>query len=175
MAKGATSLAELQSQIEEALSDSLSGDISDFIKRRLVAHAESDVYKVYPSPVMYGRRGSLTNEDLYVDYMVKTAGISRLVITPMQSFNPHIMIRQGYNKWVPATSKNSGNELAGLVNYGDTAYKGYGYDFYEGNEEGDASYAAPRPFLDNTVEELENGELGDQLWVSLKKCGFNVK
>lgn len=172
--KGATSLAELQAQIEEAVGDSLGGDISDFIKRRLIAHAQSDVYAVYPSPVMYGRRDSLLDEDQYVDYTVKTTGISRLVITPMQSFNPHIMIKEGRN-WFPATSQNSGNELAGLINYGDTAYKGYGYDFYQGTEEGDASYTEPRPFLDNTVDELENGELGDQLWVSLKKRGYNVK
>lgn len=161
MAKGAKSIAELQAQIENAIGDSLNDDIVEFIQQKLVDHARTDVYDAY-TPAMYGRRHSLLQKD---NYLIETGENMHLVITPVAEFNPYTS--KGY-------SQNSGEELAGLINYGDVAYKGYSYDFYEGGSMG-GSYLEPRPFLDNTVDELASGELADSLWASLKKHGYKVK
>lgn len=158
----AKSLEELKSQIEVAIGDSLNGDVIEFIQQKLVDHAQTDVYDVY-KPRMYGRRYSLLQKD---EYLIETGANMHLVITPVQKFNPCT---------TNGPSRNTGEELAGLINYGDVSYKGYGYDYYGGSAYAEPTYLEPRPFLDNTVDELAAGELADSLWASLKKHGYNVK
>lgn len=160
----AKSIAELQAQIEDAIGESLNGDVMEFIQQKLVEHAEADVYSQYV-PKMYVRRGSLLDKD---KYLIETGENMHLVITPVQEFNPIIYVNGKQSR-----SKNSGEQLAGLINYGD-GYGGYHYEFPDEDVFGNPNYA-PRPFLDNTKEELASGELADSLWASLKKHGYNVK
>lgn len=165
MAKGATSLAELQSQIEEAVTDALNGDVANYIKQKLISHANSDIYGVNePDPWGYHRRYSFLDEN---QYLVEDHKKMSLIITPKQVFN------MGYSSTDSGIKNSNPDWLAGLINYGN-GWNGVTYDFYECVHKG-PWWLPARPFLDNTVEELENGELGDQLWVSLKKRGFNVK
>ena len=65
------------------------------------------------------------------------------------------------------TRDNKGNGLAELVNDGDRV-SGYMYDY-------PGSFNQPRPFLDNTIEEIENTNLvEDALSKGLKKRNYDV-
>lgn len=156
------SLAELKAQIENAIGDSLSGDVMEFIQQKLADHAKSDVYAVYDEPSYYSRRYSLEKKE---NMLIENPSNTRLAITPVSTFFPFYYKYGG----IPIRSQNSGEELAGLVNYGD-GWNGHHYDI-----PGSESYMGARPYITNTVEELESGELADSLWASLKNHGYNVR
>ena len=165
MAKGATSLVELKAQIEEAVTVALNDDVANYIKQKLISHANSDIYGVNePDPWGYHRRYSFLDEN---QYLIEDCKSMSLVLTPKQVFNTN------FSGTDDSIKKSHPDWLAGLINYGN-GWSGVYYDYYVCVHKG-PWWLPARPFLDNTVEELENGELGDQLLVSLKKRGFNVK
>ena len=135
------SLAEVEKKIKNAVNNSLRGIVADdVIKHGFIHYAQEDVYDAYKEPKKYGRRESLTKSE---NYLVEPEDM-KIYITPVATFNDTPM------------SENSGNELAGLINYGGGgAYKGYDYDYPIINSE----YYQPRPFIDDTYEAL-NTDVG---------------
>lgn len=144
-----TLLNDIKSDIEDVLMD----EVLDTIKEIELKHIEDDVYSVY-KPSVYKRRGNsggLSDPD----NIVGSVKNMELDVENIASFN------QDYG------SSNKGNGLAELVNNGDRV-SGYMYDY-------PGSFNQPRPFLDNTIEEIENTNLvEDALSKGLKKRNYDV-
>lgn len=144
-----TLLNDIKSDIEYVLMD----EVLDTVKEIVLKHIEDDVYSVY-KPSVYKRRGNsggLSDPD----NIVGTVKNMELEVENIASFN------EDYG------SSNKGNELAELVNDGDRV-GGYMYDY-------PGSFNQPRPFIDNTIEEIENTNLvEDALSKGLKKRNYDV-
>lgn len=144
-----TLLNDIKSDIEDVLMD----EVLDTAKEIVLKHIEDDVYSVY-KPSVYKRRGNsggLSDPD----NIVGTVKNMELEIENIASFN------EDYG------SSNKGNELAELVNDGDRVGR-YMYDY-------PGSFNQPRPFIDNTIEEIENTNLvEDALSKGLKKRNYDV-
>lgn len=142
-------LNDIKSDIEYVLMD----EVLDTVKEIVLKHIEDDVYSVY-KPSVYKRRGNsggLSDPD----NIVGTVKNMELEVENIASFN------EDYG------SSNKGNELAELVNDGDRV-GGYMYDY-------PGSFNQPRPFIDNTIEEIENTNLvEDALSKGLKKRNYDV-
>ena len=135
---------------------SLDTVVADGIKQELVNQAEEIVYGAY-DPIIYNRRGSLIDES---NYQIDKSGDMSLTVIPVASFNP------AYG------TSNGGNQLAGLVNYGN-GWGGYSYDFTPRSKP--ATYKAPRPFIDYTKELLAEGMFKDLLEEGLLQQGLDVR
>ena len=144
-----TLLNDIKSDIEYVLMD----EVLDTVKEIVLKHIEDDVYSVY-KPSVYKRRGNsggLSDPD----NIVGTVKNMELEVENIASFN------EDYG------SSNKGNELAELVNDGDRV-GGYMYDY-------PGSFNQPRPFIDNTIEEIENTNLvEDALSKGLKKRNYDI-
>lgn len=148
-------LKDLEKYIREKVETALEGDVSNKIVDKLEENAQSLVYDVY-SPVVYERRNSFLKDESYQIKKKKW----KVEIKPVVEFS------QAY-----ATS-NKGNDLAGLVNYGD-GWNGHIYEYRYPH--GAPPYNKPRPFLDVTHEELNDGYYAELLKEALQSNGLDVQ
>lgn len=128
-------LKDLRSDIENVLMD----EVLDKVREIEIEYIEEDVYSVY-QPSIYRRRkknGGLSDPENIIGTI---EGDMQLVVENITPFN------EEYG------GSNSGIGLAEMVNDGGNYLHDYDYGF-RGIE---APYSKPRPFLDNTIEEIEN-------------------
>lgn len=180
---------DLEKDIKTGIKAALKEPVGMAIATMLINNANEVVYEGY-SPRVYdhaigNRRFSLREPG---NYDIQVDGDMNLSVTPVAEFNPYIYIyNKKSGKWNKTLSSNRGNELAGLINYGD-GWNGHYYDFseernvydddsddYEIEDEEDfESYSIPRPFIDITREELKGGMAKELLSESLKMMGYTV-
>lgn len=145
-------LADAQNSINKALRN----EVMDAVREVELRHVERDVLSVY-TPSIYERRGSGGIED--VRNIIGTVKDGRLTVENVTPFN------EDYG------TRNQGNTLAYMINEGGNSEHDYEYGF-RGAE---AVYANPRPFIDNTVEELDETEIiEDALAKGMKKDGIDL-
>ena len=143
-------LNDLESDIEGTLTD----EVLDVVKDIEIKHVEEDVFSVY-RPKIYERRrtGGLDDPDNIIGEITEKMDMEITNITPFDS---------GYGTY------NKGDGLAELVNDGD-GLSGFYYDY-------PGEFLQPRPFLDNTEEEiLKTEQLDNALQKGLVKRGYDVK
>lgn len=129
--------SDLQGRLRKAVAAALVDDVAKVVKETELAHIRADVLDSY-TPVEYPRRqtGGIDDPQNLVSYL---SGPGTLVVenrTPFSSSPP---------------SANSGGELAGLIECGD-GWNGYRYEYPQ--EGGADPYNKPRPFLQNTRDDL---------------------
>lgn len=149
-----TLLNDIKSDIEDVLMD----EVLDTVKEIVLKHIEDDVYSVY-KPSVYKRRGNsggLSDPDNIVGTI---EGDMQLVVESITPFN------EEYG------GRNSGIGLAEMVNEGGNSEHDYDYGF----RSIEAPYSKPRPFLDNTIEEIENtNSVENTLANGLRKRKYDV-
>lgn len=180
---------DLERDLKTGIKAALKEPVGMAVAKMMMDNADEVVYEGY-SPRVYDhaigdRRYSLREPK---NYDVQVDNNMNLSVTPVAEFNPYIYIfNKKTGKWNKSLSSNRGNELAGLINYGD-GWNGYYYDFseernmydedsddYEIEDEEDfESYSRPRPFIDITREELKEGMAKELLAESLKMMGYTV-
>lgn len=139
-------LKDLKSDIEDVLMD----EVLDEVKNIELYHIQNDVLNAY-TPQIYKRRGAGGIND--GDNIIGTVENMELTVENITPFN------DDYG------SSNHGVGLADLVNDGDNL-RGYFYDY-------PGSFNQPRPFLDDTEEEIEQTEqIDNALEKGLNKRGW---
>ncbi len=182
---------ELERDLKTGIKAALKEPVGMAVAKMMMDNADEVVYRGY-SPRVYdhalgdGKRRQSLDEPK--NYDIQVDGDMNLSVTPVAEFNPYIYIyNKKTGKWNKSLSSNRGNELAGLINYGD-GWNGHYYDFseernmydedsddYEIEDEEDyESYSRPRPFIDITREELKEGMAKALLAESLKMMGYTV-
>lgn len=142
-------LKDLKSDIEDTLMDEVLAKVRDIELK----HIEDDVLSVY-SPQIYKRRAFGGIDDS--DNVVGTVKDMQLIVDNITPFN------EEYGTY------NHGIELADLINAGEKR-SGYYYDF-------DGDFTQPRPFIDNTIDEIEQTDNVEKaLAKGLKKRKYDVK
>lgn len=159
MGKSFKNVGEIKHYLENMVNAALDTTVKDGVIEGLENYAETDVYDVY-SPVVYKRRYSLFNEE---NYIVDKNKNMELTITPIVDFNPYINGKNG------EISKNSGNQLSGLINYGD-GWGGYTYDIPPNGR----AYGKPRRFIDDVKNELNDGMFKSLLAEGLENFGIRL-
>lgn len=142
-------LKDLKADIEDTLMD----EVLDEVKFIELKHIEDDVLSTY-SPKIYQRRafGGIDDPENIVGEVIDM----HLVVDNITPFN------SGYGTY------NSGVGLANLINDGESRY-GYFYDYH-------GEFIQPRPFINNTIEEIENTDsVENALKKGLKKRKYDVK
>lgn len=141
-------LRDLKSDIEDTLMD----EVLDEVKNIEIEHIEQDVFSVY-SPSIYKRRLNDGIDDL--DNIVGEVRGLQLEVDNITEFN------NDYGTY------NRGRGLADLVNDGE-ARSGFYYDF-------DGAFTQPRPFIDNTIDEIEQtNSIENALANGLKRRNYDV-
>jgi hypothetical protein len=144
------SLKELENYINKQISDSLHKDVVEQSKQLIKEHIEIDVYNKYPNPKVYDRSNNL--EEAVSDSMINDG---------------ELMIYIDDNI---AQSHHMYKDTEPLEPYANIVETGIGYDY-----EKPYPYNQPRPFFENTVEELKSGKAKEYLKNALKKRGLDVK
>lgn len=141
--------ATLQRQLQKMVAAALEDDVAKVVKEVELAHIQSDVLGSY-APAQYQRRqtGGIDDPKNMASYLENP---STLVVENRTPFSHSPL------------SANSGDDLAGLIEYGD-GWNGYHYEYP--HEGGADPYNKPRPFLQNTREDLS---LNRQHVAALKK------
>ena len=146
---------ELLKSLEADIEDTLMHEVLDEVKEIELRHVEEDVLDIY-TPKIYERRsigeGGIDDPDNIVG-TVENMELEVENITPFAS---------GYGTW------NRGIGLTELINDGNST-SGYFYDYH-------GEFNQPRPFLDNTIEEIERtDDVEDALARGLNKRKWTVK
>lgn len=182
---------ELERDLKTGIKAALKEPVGMAVAKMMMDNADEVVYegytpRVYDHALGAGKRRQSLDEP--GNYDIQVDGDMNLSVTPVAEFNPYIYIyNKKTEKWNKSLSSNRGNELAGLINYGD-GWNGHYYDFseerniydedsddYEIEDEEDyESYSRPRPFIDITREELKEGMAKALLAESLKMMGYIV-
>lgn len=145
-------LKDLKSDIEDTLLD----EVLETVRDIEMEHVQDEVFSVY-SPTIYERRlsGGLDDRENVVG-QVKN-GV--LIVQNDTPFN------EGYG------TENKGIGLAVMVNDGGT----YKHDYDYGFRTIEAPFCKPRPFLDNTAEEIERtDDVENALAKGLRKRNYDV-
>lgn len=144
---------ELLIDVKKDIRDVLEEEVLNEVKDIELKHINNDVYKYKPK--IYERR--LINGISDPDNIVGTIqGDMELEIDNITQFN------DGYS------TSNHGLGLPQLINDGDDI-NGYYYDY-------PGEFNQPRPFLDNTEEEVErSNRIDDALEKGLRNRGYTVK
>lgn len=151
-----TDINALLADVQKSINKSLKNEVMDAVKEVELKHVERDVLSVY-TPSIYERRGSGGIDD--DKNIIGTVKNGRLTVENVTPFN------DGYG------TRNKGNTLGYMINEGGNSEYDYDYGF-RGAE---AVYANPRPFIDNTVEELDKTEIiEDALARGMKKDGIDL-
>ena len=144
---------ELLEALEADIEDTLKHEVLDTVKEIELRHVEEDVFDVY-KPKIYERRDSGGIDD--PDNIVGTVQNMELEVENITPF------ASGYGTW------NRGVGLTELINNGNST-SGYFYDY-------SGEFNQPRPFLDNTIEEIERtDDVEDALARGLNKRKWTVK
>lgn len=155
MKKSYDDVKSLLSDLKSDIDSTLASEVLDEVRKCEIEHVQEDVLGVY-NPCFYERRrnGGIDDPENIVG-MVNNLTLSVTNVTPFNS---------GYG------TKNHGVGLATLINGGDGA-GGFEYDYPYRIR---VSYTNARPFLDNTVRELEeSNRLENALNKGLKSRGAN--
>jgi hypothetical protein len=145
---------ELFDDIHKDINDVLQKEVMDEVRMIEMYYIKHDVLNSY-TPKIYNRRssGGIDDESNIQGRLINDM---ELEIDNVTRFNG------GYG------THNSGVGLADLINEGDGG-GGHFYD-YAGN------FNRPRPFLDYTIEDVENTDVIDiTLEKGLKKRGYDLK
>lgn len=151
----ATSIEELEIYIKEAINSTLQNEVKNAALRTIESSATKVVYSSY-DPKRYKRRYSLLDDKSYT-ITSKDMSIS---INPNASFNTDFY------------TKNSGNELAYLVEGGNGSH-GYNYDFPM-HSNTIYPYMNSRPFMMQAEDSLEDIAV-EELKTGLLKRGLAIK
>lgn len=163
MATTSIDIKVMQKILQSTITDALSTDVAEDIKKIEAKQVEKLVYGVY-APVFYKRReggGGLAD----VANMVTNVGNMEIAVKNETPFNN----AYDFNSPSFVPPPNSGNELAILVEggHGSGGYI-YNYPYYD-------EYLAPRPFTQGTIEELKKGALKKSFIQALKRRGIDAK
>lgn len=158
-------LDELESYIKEQIASSLSSDVAESVKEVERNMIQKDVFAVY-DPFSYERRASGGLDDISNMVTSEPTIIGNQIILSISN------VTTGYNE--------TNFYIAPLVEYGDSAYNsdvGQGEYTWKYNREGTAmKFLKPRPFNEDTINELEMSE--EHILVlmkSLQQKGFTFK
>jgi hypothetical protein len=153
---------ELEKILKQKIQDSLKNEVAQVVKKTMQEHVESDVYDAYhidedtgelTQPFRYKRRG-------------RSGGLADIDL--MESDVNDLTLS------VSNMAKGEDGYLAGLINYGD-GYNGMHYEYDTNRDDTSWQYLRPRPFIDNTAEELNLTKEHEQvLRQALRKRGLNV-
>lgn len=142
-------LKDLRSDIEDTLAD----EVLDEVKNIEMKHVRDDVFGVY-TPSIYKRRAHGGIDD--PDNIVRTVKNMELEVDNVTEFN------DDYG------THNHGEGLADLINEGEHS-GGHFYDY-------PGEFTQARPFLDNTIEEVEETDKVDNaLEKGLKRRGYDIE
>ncbi len=142
-------LKDLCSDIEDTLAD----EVLDEVKNIEMEHVRDDVFGVY-TPSIYKRRAHGGIDD--PENIVGTVKNMELEVDNVTEFN------DDYGTY------NHGEGLADLINEGEHS-GGYFYDY-------PGEFTLERPFLDKTIEEVEETDkIDNALEKGLKNRGYDVK
>lgn len=144
-------LKDMRSDIEDTLSEEVFEEVRDIE----LEHIAEDVIASY-HPKVYERRDVGGIED--GRNIIGEVNNMELVVDNVTPFN------SGYFTW------NNGNNLADLINEGEGGASRLYYDYYGGE------FLNPRPFLDNTKEEIDKtNRVDNALEKGMRKRGYNIK
>lgn len=155
MGKSFTSLKALEAEIQKQVNSVLQKEMAEMVKEKISDHVKSDVYDVYPNPIMYERRnfhnGSLGDEERMDSYLIED-GV--LEVVDNADFNhPFAYNHNGYG------GVDLDKSLAFNIEYGY----------------GNFPWSKARPFIENTREEIKNNNLHIKTMKSaLKTKGLEV-
>lgn len=156
------SIAEALKLVKEKVEDTLLFDVAEIIKNVEIYHVYKDVYP-RPESAKYKRRysqGGIGDKGNLEGYIEEDT----LVVANNTAFNPYLNGFDSHDGY----SRNAGQGLDGLVEYGDGGWKSYTYDWAEGEP--------ARPFIRNTVEDLKaKKDHVRVLAAGLRKRGLSVK
>lgn len=145
-------LADAQNSINKALRN----EVMNAVREVELKHVERDVLSVY-TPSIYKRRSRGGIED--GRNIVGTVNNGRLTVENVTPFN------EDYG------SRNRGTGLGYMINEGGNSEHDYDFGFWSV----EAPYSKPRPFIDNTVEELDKTEIiEDALAKGMSKDGIDL-
>ncbi|MCF2643056.1 hypothetical protein I6E50_11635 [Roseburia hominis] len=140
---------DLKSDIEDTLMDEVLEEVKDIELK----HVEEDVLSVY-APSIYKRRSNNGIDD--ESNIVGKVDNMELEVDNVTEFN------EDYG------SSNHGIGLSDLINDGDSL-NGFFYDY-------PGEFNQPRPFIDNTIEEIETSNSVDNaLEKGLHKRGYDIE
>jgi len=134
------SLKDLEKILQNKINSSLEKEVTNTVRNTMVRNIEDTVYGAY-KPIEYNRRS-------IDDGLADPSNIGGVLVNgELQVFNatitnPEIHVN-GYN----GISQNEGEYLTPIIEYGKN------YDF--NSENGDLGYEQPRPYVENTREELK--------------------
>lgn len=153
------SIKDLEKHINKKIASALKNEVAEKVKDVMQDKVETEVYNAYTShsdhPDKYVRRGE--------------KGGLKSRSNMKESVTDTTLTVENTTKM-----KDTGYELAGLVEYGND--KGYGeYDYYPAkNSEGD--FRKPRPFIDETKKSIEStGEHINAMRKGLKRQGIDLE
>lgn len=151
-----TDIDALLGDVQKSINKSLENEVMDAVRDVELSHIERDVLNVY-SPSIYKRRGSGGIDD--VRNIVGTVKDGKLTVENVTPFN------EDYG------TRNKGTGLAYMINEGGNSKHDYDFGFWTV----EAPYSRPRPFIDNTIEELDKTEIiEDALAKGMKKDGIDL-
>jgi len=154
-------LKDLRKILEKKIEDSLEKEVTNTIRDVMLENIEETVYDTY-EPFQYDRR----HEKEGLSDPSNIGGV--IVNGELQVFNATAGNSYISNNGNYSISQNTGQYLAPIIEYGQ------GYDF--SSENGDKGYEKPRPFVENTREELkQTKEHVKALKRGLKNRGINVE
>ena len=132
-----SSVRDLTKYIQKKIDDVLISEVTNEIKKIELKHIAEDVMQVY-NPKQYERRdtGGIEDPDNINGELVKS-GVLEVKNTTTFSPDPE--------------SNNFGTGLVGLIEHGD-GWDGHRYEY--GND--NAEYKGPRPFIQNTQNDLRS-------------------
>jgi hypothetical protein len=158
MPKSYDDLDALFADLEEEITNAMNDDVSDVVKDTLSKHVKKDVYKKY-TPQQYDRdkdNGGLSDKRTMEHNMIDK---TTLEVYSDRKNDPSDS-REGYEPE---------RDIAYIVETGE------GYN-WAGTDKQGRTNATPRPFVKNTIEDLdENEQHVKALQKSLKKKGYDVK
>jgi len=160
-----SSIKELEAMLKKKINSVLQTDAANLVKKKEQEHAFDDVYGAYTSfstCVMKYRRRGTGGGIVDINNMKVYPGDMQVEIANETPFNP------AFGKHTECCKpfigpENRGNELALLIELGDGG-GGYIYNYPFPNGQGD--FLPPRPFIQNTRDELKNTQ-------DLRKCIVN--
>lgn len=149
----------LKAKIIEAMSDKAMGqDVVEEVQ----AHIRDDVYHVY-HPTMYETTGEFHDSVVSTQPMVYGNEINITVHHDASKMNPR---PEWYHQSV-VDETPSAESLAEIIEYGLTG------DIFHGTKDGEA-FMLPRPYMDNSRADLENGLAKEMLKKRLREQGLTV-
>ena len=151
-----TDINALLADVQKSINKSLKNEVMDAVREVELKHIERDVLSVY-TPSIYERRSSGGIDD--ERNIIGTVKDGRLTVENVTPFN------ENYG------TRNRGTGLGYMINEGGNSEHDYDYGF----RTIEAPYSQPRPFIDNTIEQLDKTEIiEDALAKGMKNDGINL-